>query len=64
VLGAARLVLETNRTPDELKLTIGTRTINEDSAISVFAEAVGLALTKIHQSQEKITGASALSTTA
>jgi pyrroline-5-carboxylate reductase len=55
VLGAARLVLETGRTPDELKLMIGTRTIKEEATIPLFTEAVELALAKISESQQKLT---------
>lgn len=36
VLGAAQLVLETGRKPDDLKMMIGTRTIKEDSALPLF----------------------------
>jgi pyrroline-5-carboxylate reductase len=56
VLGAARLVLETGRTPDDLKLMIGTRTIKEEQAIPVFAEALDLAFEKIGESQRKLAG--------
>jgi pyrroline-5-carboxylate reductase len=57
VLGAARLVLETGRKPDDLKLMIGTRTIQEDSAVTLFTEAVELAFTKISESQQKLVAA-------
>jgi len=55
VMGAAQLVLETGRKPDDLKLMIGTRTIREEAAIALFAEAVELAFTKISESQRKLT---------
>ncbi len=53
VLGAARLVLETGRKPDDLKLMIGTRPMKEENAIAVFTEAIELVFTKINESQQK-----------
>jgi hypothetical protein len=39
VLGTARLMPDTGREPDELKLMIGTRTVADDAANSVVAGA-------------------------
>jgi pyrroline-5-carboxylate reductase len=57
VLGAAQLVLDTGRKPDDLKMMIGTRTIKEDSALPVFTDAVELAFAKISESQQKLIAA-------
>jgi pyrroline-5-carboxylate reductase len=64
VRGAAQLVLGTERKPDDLKLMIGTRTIREDSAVTLFTEAVGLAFAKISESQQKLVAAAQALTTA
>jgi hypothetical protein len=47
-----------------LKLMIGTRTIREDSAVTLFTEAVELAFAKISESQQKLGGAAQALTTA
>jgi hypothetical protein len=57
VLGAAQLALKTGRKPDDLKLMIGTRTIREDSAVTLFTEAMELAFAKISESQQKLVAA-------
>ena len=54
VLGAAQLVLETGRKPDDLKMMICTRTIKEDGALPLFTDAVELAFAKISESQRKL----------
>jgi pyrroline-5-carboxylate reductase len=64
VLGAAQLALRTGKKPDDLKLMIGTRTIREDSAVTLFTEAVELAFAKISESQQKLVGAAQALTTA
>lgn len=58
VLGAAQLVLETGRKPDDLKMMIGTRTIKEDAALPLFTEAVELAFARISERQQKLVLAS------
>ena len=55
VAGTARLVRETAREPDELKLMIGTRTLNEEQAVSLFSSAFTLAFEKISASERKLT---------
>jgi len=54
VLGTARLMLDTGREPDDLKLMIGTRTIAEDAARSVVAEAYRKALGKVNETERKV----------
>ncbi len=54
VLGAARLVLETGRPPEELKLMIGTRTLDEDAARCTFLQAFEAALGKLSTAVEKV----------
>ena len=48
VLGTAQLMLATGKEPNVLKLMIGTRTISEDAADSVVAQAYRLALDRIN----------------
>lgn len=55
VLGAAQLVLETGKDPDELKMMIGTRTLKEEEALSIFKQAVETAFEKISASEKKLT---------
>jgi pyrroline-5-carboxylate reductase len=55
VMGAAQLVLETGRDPDELKAMIGTRTLKEDEAEALFSSAVETAYGKISASEKKLT---------
>ncbi len=54
VLGAARLVLETGKDPDILKTMIGTRTLQEDQARTLFSTAMETAYEKISGSQKKL----------
>lgn len=56
VLGAAQLVLATGKNPDELKLMIGTRTLDEAAARTLFRAAWETAYGKISQSAQKLTG--------
>ncbi len=51
--GTAELVKITKKEPDELKLQIGTRTINEEEVKRLFNEAVETALSKIIASEKK-----------
>ena len=53
--GTAELVKETLKDPDELKLQIGTRTINEEELKSLFSEAVESAFHIIVSSEKKLT---------
>lgn len=53
--GTAELIKKTMKNPDELKLQIGTRTINEDGVKKLFAEAVEIALNKVIASEKKLT---------
>jgi pyrroline-5-carboxylate reductase len=57
VLGAAQLVLETGKDPEELKMMIGTRTLKEEEASSIFKQAVQTAFEKILASEKKLTAA-------
>lgn len=56
-LGAAQMVLATGKNPDELKLMIGTRTLDESAARTLFRTAWETAYTKISQGEQKLTGA-------
>lgn len=56
-MGAAQMVLATGRNPDDLKLMIGTRTLDEAAARSLFTTAWDSAYTKLSQSQQKLTAA-------
>lgn len=56
VLGAAQMVLATGKNPDELKLMIGTRTLDEAAARTLFSTAWETAYEKISQSEQKLTG--------
>ena len=55
VEGTARLVQETGREPEELKLMIGTRTLDEGQATALFTNAFTRAFEKIAASERKIT---------
>ena len=55
VAGAAHLVYETGREPDDLKLMIGTRTLNEEQAATLFNEAFVQAFEKVCNSENKLT---------
>lgn len=55
ISGTADLVKETGKDADELKLMIGTRTIDEESVKNVFTKAVGEALTKVNNAGKKLT---------
>lgn len=53
--GTAELILKTLQDPDELKLMIGTRTIEEEDVKKLFSEAVNKAYEKIEASEKKLT---------
>ncbi|MFN3695586.1 MAG: pyrroline-5-carboxylate reductase family protein [Ignavibacterium sp.] len=53
--GTAELVKKTLKDPDELKLQIGTRTINEEEVKRLFAEAIETAFNKVINSEKKLT---------
>ena len=55
VLGAASLVLQTGRTPEDLKTMIATRTLKEAEAEELFALAVSDAFGKISAAEKKLT---------
>lgn len=55
ISGTVDLVKETGKDPDELKLMIGTRTIDEGNVKNVFTKAVGEALTKVNNAGKKLT---------
>jgi len=55
LLGTAEMILQTMQDPDELKLMIGTRTINEQSVNQLFKDAVEEAFKKINYATEKLT---------
>lgn len=55
ICGTADLVKETGRDPDELKLMIGTRTIDEENVKNVFMKAIAEALSKVNTTSEKLT---------
>lgn len=54
VLGAARLVLETGRPPEQLQQMIGTRTLAEDAAAELFRQAYETALAKLRAAVQKL----------
>ncbi|MCL6547046.1 MAG: NAD(P)-binding domain-containing protein [Bryobacteraceae bacterium] len=56
VLGAAWLVLETGKTPGELKEMISTRTLPEPEAERLFAGAIEAAYAKISAAEKKLVG--------
>jgi len=53
--GTAELILKTLQGPDELKLMIGTRTIEEEAVKKLFSEAVNKAYEKIEASEKRLT---------
>lgn len=55
ISGTADLVKETGKDPDELKLLIGTRTIDETSVNEIFTKAMEEALLKVNKATEKLT---------
>jgi pyrroline-5-carboxylate reductase len=55
VLGAASLVLQTGRTPENLKMMIATRTLKEADTQELFAHAVADAFAKISAAEKKLT---------
>lgn len=55
LLGAAHLVLETGKTPAELKGMIATRTLQEAEAQALFRKAIETAFEKISASEKKLT---------
>ncbi len=57
VMGAAQMVLGTGRSPDDLKLMISTRTLDEGAARNLFTAAIETAYSKISQSQQKLVSA-------
>jgi pyrroline-5-carboxylate reductase len=57
VLGAARLVLETGRAPEDLKGMIGTRTLSEDSARELVLQAYQEALRKLQAASSRLAAA-------
>ncbi|MBI4574438.1 MAG: hypothetical protein HY713_14265, partial [candidate division NC10 bacterium] len=58
VIGAARLVAETERSPNSLNLMIGTRTLDEAAASQLFSQALQAAYKKIVGVEEKVRAAS------
>ncbi|HWQ03378.1 MAG TPA: pyrroline-5-carboxylate reductase [Candidatus Nitrosotenuis sp.] len=54
MLGAARMVLETGKDPETLKMMIGTRTLDEAAARSVFTAALDSAFAKISEMEQKL----------
>lgn len=55
ISGTADLFKETRKEPDELKLMIGTRTIDEESVKNIFTKAIEEALSKVNYATEKLT---------
>lgn len=55
ISGTADLVKATGKDPDELKLMIGTRTIDEERVNEVFTKAVKEALSKVNHATQKLT---------
>ena len=55
ISGTAELVKETGKDPEELKLMIGTRTIDEESVKEIFTKAVEDALSKVNSATQKLT---------
>ncbi|MCX6173952.1 MAG: pyrroline-5-carboxylate reductase [Ignavibacteriales bacterium] len=55
VSGTAELFKQTGKDPEELKIMIGTRTIDENGVKEIFAKAVTEAFSKVNQSTEKLT---------
>lgn len=58
VMGAARLVAETERSPNSLNLMIGLRTLDEAAASQLFSQALQGAYKKIVGVEEKVRAAS------
>jgi pyrroline-5-carboxylate reductase len=54
VMGAARLVAETERSPNSLNLMIGTRTLDEAAARTLFTQALENAHAKVLALEAKV----------
>jgi pyrroline-5-carboxylate reductase len=55
ISGTADLVKETGKDPDELKLMIGTRTIDEKAVKNTFTKAIEEAFSKVNYATQKLT---------
>jgi len=55
ISGTADLVKETGKDPDELKLMIGTRTIDEVAVKDIYTKAIEEALSKVNHATQKLT---------
>ena len=55
ISGTAELFKQTRKEPDELKLMIGTRTIDEEGVKNVFTKAIEEALSKVNYASKKLT---------
>jgi len=55
VLGAASLVLQTGRAPEDLKLMISTRTLKEAETEEIFSQAVADAFARVSAAEKKLT---------
>lgn len=55
ISGTADLVKETGKDPEELKLMIGTRTIDEAAVKEIFTKAIDEALSKVNYASKKLT---------
>ena len=55
ISGTAELVRETGKDPDELKLMIGTRTIDEEAVKDIFTKAIEEAFSKVNYATKKLT---------
>lgn len=58
VMGAAKLVVETERSPNSLNLMVGLRTLDEAAASRLFGQALQGAYKKILGLEEKVRAAS------
>lgn len=54
ISGTAELVKETGKDPDELKLMIRTRTIEEEAVNNIFTKAMEEALSKVNYATQKL----------
>jgi pyrroline-5-carboxylate reductase len=55
ISGTAHLVKETGKDPEELKLMIGTRTIDETTVKEIYTKAMEEALSKVNSATKKLT---------
>jgi pyrroline-5-carboxylate reductase len=55
ISGTADLVKETGKDPEELKLMIGTRTIDEEAVKNTFTKAIEEAFSKVNYATQKLT---------